>query len=147
MKGIRKFEEFIKENIVKKQKIDKPRAEFLIKEAEKSYHGLLEMVEKVKVNEDNANMFIKSCYDILMEMIRAKMLLEEYNASGFGAHEAEVSYMRILGFDEKDVQFADQIRYFRNGITYYGTQLDKVYAEKVLEFTKKIYPKLKKLVL
>jgi|GEM_PF-7108249 len=26
---------------------------------------------------------------------------------------------------------------------YYGTMLDKVYAEKVIEFTKKIYPKLK----
>ena len=32
MKGVRKFEEFIKDNIVKKQSMDKSRAEFLIKE-------------------------------------------------------------------------------------------------------------------
>lgn len=143
MKAIKKFDWFIRENIVKKQNIDKSRAEFLIKESEKDYLCLLEMIEKLGVNEGNANTFIKSCYDILMELIRAKMLLEGYNASGFGAHEAEVSYMRVLNFNERDVQFADQIRFFRNGMLYYGTIIDKAYAEKVIEFTKKVYPKLK----
>ena len=67
-------------------------------------------------------------------------------ASSLGAHEAEMSYMRVLGFDEKDVQFANQIRFFRNGMLYYGTILDKVYAEKVIGFTKRIYPKLKEMI-
>ena len=146
MKAIRRFEEFIKENAVKKQGIDKSRAEFLIKESENSYNNLLEMIEKLEVDDINANMFVKSCYDIFMELIRAKMLLEGYNASGFRAHEAEVAYLRILGFNEKDVQFADQIRFFRNGMLYYGTMLDKVYAEKVIEFTKRMLPKLKEMV-
>ena len=92
---------------------------------------------------NNANNFVKPCYDILMEMIRAKMLLDGYNASGHGAHEAEVSYLRLLGFNEKDIQFADQLRYFRNGILYYGTILDKEYAELVVDFTKKKYSTLK----
>ena len=146
MKAIRKFDEFLRENTVKKQSIDKPRAEFLIKESENSYNNLLEMIQKIKVNNTNANNFVKSCYDILMELIRAKMLLEGYNASGFGAHESEVSYMRVLGFDERDVQFADQIRFFRNGILYYGTILDKAYAEKVINFTKRVYSRLKQLI-
>ena len=144
MRAIRNFGDFIKEKIVKKQSIDKSRAEFLIKESENSYNNLLEKIQKIKLSDDNANDFIKSCYDILMEIIRAKMLLEGYNASGFGAHEAEVSYMRVLGFDENNVQFADQIRFFRNGMLYYGTILDKEYAEKVIEFTKKNYQKLKR---
>lgn len=143
MKGIRQFDEFIKNNTVKRQSIDKSRAEFLIKESENGKKNLLEKIQKIPLNGTNANDFIKSCYDILMELIRAKMLLEGYNASGIGAHEAEVSYIRILGFDEKDVQFADQMRYFRNGMIYYGTILDKEYAEKVIKFTKRIYPKLK----
>src|SRR3989338_4458032 len=146
MKGIRKFDEFITNRIVKKQSIDKSRAEFLIKESENSNNNLLEKIQKIPLNDSNANDFVKSCYDILMELIRAKMLLEGYNASGIGAHEAEVSYMRILGFDEKDVQFADQMRFFRNGMIYYGTILDKGYADKVIGFTKKIYPKLKELL-
>jgi len=145
MKGIRNFDEFMKENIVKKQSIDKSRAEFLIKESGNSYNNLLEKMQKIKLSDSNANDFIKSCYDIIMESVRAKMLLDGYNASGFGAHEAEVSYMRVLGFDERDVQFADQMRFFRNGMLYYGTILDKEYAEKVIKFTKIIYQKLKEI--
>ena len=102
------------------------------------------MISKLGVTEDDANMLVKSCYDLLMGIIRAKMLLEGYNASGLGAHEAEVAYLRTIGFSEKDVQFADQIRFFRNGMLYYGTMLEKEYAEKVIEFTKKKYMTLKK---
>ena len=143
MKAIRKFDEFVREKIVKTQSIDKSRAEFLIKESENSYNNLLEKIQKIKISDVNANDFVKSCYDILMELIRARMLLEGYNASGVGAHEAEVSYMRVLGVAEKEVQFADQMRFFRNGMLYYGTILDKDYAEKVIEFTKRLYSELK----
>jgi len=106
----------------------------------------LTMIEKLKVSDDTANILIKVCYDILMELIRAKMLLDGYNASGFGAHEAEVAYMRTLRFNERDVQFADQLRYFRNGMLYYGTMLEKNYAQKVIEFTKKQYLKLREMI-
>ncbi len=147
MKAIKPFEDFIKEGIVKKQSPDKSRAEFLIKEAERSYLSLINLIKKIELKDDNANDFVKSCYDIFMEIIRAKMLLDGYNASGYGAHESEVSYLRILGFNEKDVQFADQIRFFRNGMLYYGTILDKEYAERVICFIKINYPKLKEMII
>ena len=146
MKAIKNFEEFVKANIAKKQGIDRSRADFLINESERDYHCLLDIIDKLKVSDLNANLFIKSCYDLLMESIRAKMLLDGYNSSGQGAHEAEVSYLRILGFNEADVQFADQLRFFRNGMLYYGTILNKDYAVQVIEFTKKIYPKLKEII-
>ncbi|MFH1365371.1 MAG: hypothetical protein ABIH28_02195 [archaeon] len=146
MKAIKKFDEFIKQGIVKQQSPDKPRAEFLVKEAKQNYSFVLELINKFEIKNSNANIFIKSCYDVLMELIRAKMLLKGYNASGFGAHEAEVSYLRELGFSERDVQFADQIRFFRNGMLYYGNILDREYAEKVFEFLTKIYPVLLKLI-
>lgn len=144
MRAIRDFKEFIKEGIVKIQKPDISRAKYLKEEVEKSYKLLLLKIEKLGINDQTANDIIKSCYDILMELIRAKMLLEGYNASGFGAHEAEVSYARVIGFDEKDIQFLDQIRYFRNGMLYYGTILTKEDAERIINFTKKIYLKLNK---
>jgi len=146
MRAIKSFEEFVKEGIVKIQSPDKSRAEFLIKEAEQNYSFLRELIKKIGIDKVNANSYIKNCHDILMEVIRAIMLLKGYNASGFGAHEAEVSYMRNLGFNEKDVQFADQIRFFRNGMLYYGTILDADYAHKVIQFAKIIYPKLMRLV-
>lgn len=146
MKAVKYFESFLEEGIVKKQLPDKPRAGFLMKEAEQNYGYLLKLIEKMGVNNLNSNDYIKKCYDILMELVRAKMLLEGFNASGQGAHEAEVSYLRSLGFNETEVQFLDQIRFFRNGMLYYGTILDKGYAEKVLEFLNKIHPKLVKLI-
>lgn len=142
MRAIRNFQNFIKDKIVKVQKPDKSRAEFLAKEAENSYSFLIEKIEKIGISKNNANDYVKSGYDILMELIRAKMLLGGYNATGQGAHEAEVSYLRALGFNENEVQFLDQLRYFRNGILYYGTILDEEYANKVIEFTKRIYKKL-----
>ena len=147
MKAIKIFDEFITKNVAKKQSVDKSRANFLINEAEMSFATLLELIEKMELTDSNANLFIRSCYDILMELIRAKMLLDGYNASGFRAHEAEVSYLRNLGFNESDVQFADQLRFFRNGMVYYGKIFDKEYAEKVIEFTKKNYSKLRKIII
>ena len=146
MKDLKIFDEFIRQGIVKKQSPDKSRAEFLAKEAEQTYLNLLEMINKLGIKDKNANDYVKVCYDILTELIRAKMLLNGYNASGFGAHEAEISYLRNLGFKENDVRFADQMRFFRNGMLYYGTIMDKPYAEKVILFTKEKYSELKKFI-
>ena len=146
MSRIKNFEEYIRLGIVKKQIQNKSRVEFLIKESERSYNFLLNLINKIGVDNETANDFVKICYDSLMGLIRAKMLINGYNSSGTGAHEAEVSYMRLLGFSENEVQFADQVRFFRNGIMYYGTLLDEDYAKKVIEFTKKNYLKLKKIL-
>ena len=146
MRNLKPFEDFINEGIVKRVKADKERAKSLIKESERKMNSLNEQLEKIGVKDENANDYIEYCYDMIMYLIRAKLFSEGYIASGQGAHEAEISYLKILGFAEKDILFADQMRYFRNGILYYGTALDKEYAEKVIEFTKSISPKLKNIL-
>ena len=146
MRNLKPFEDFINEGIVKRVKADKERAKSLIKESERKMNSLNEQLEKIGVKDENANDYIEYCYDTIMYLIRAKLFSEGYIASGQGAHEAEISYLKILGFAEKDILFADQMRYFRNGILYYGTALDKEYAEKVIEFTKSISPKLKNIL-
>lgn len=143
MRAVRDFEEFIEEGIVRKQSADGSRARFLASESEKSYAFLLEIVKNYGITSQNASTIIKLAYDIIMEMVRACMLKEGYNATGQGAHAAEVSYLRKLGFRENDIQFADQMRSFRNSIMYYGKQLDEEYAKSVFEFLKKAYPRLK----
>lgn len=142
----KEFEYYINKGIIKKGSINKSRAEFLINESKNSLEGLKERVEKIGINEKNANSIIKDCYDILMELIRAKLLLSGYNSSGQYAHEAEVSFLQKMEFSINEVLFLNELRYFRNSITYYGKILDKEYAEKVFEFMNKIYPKLKKLL-
>lgn len=146
MKLLKFFEEFIKEGIVKKISRNPERAKSLILESERKMLSLNEHLEKIGVKNENANDYIEYCYDLLMRLVRAKMLVDGYSASGFGAHEAEVSYLRNLGFKEQEVQFADQMRFFRNGMLYYGTILDKEYAEKVIEFTKKNYLRLREIL-
>ena len=143
MKLPNEFEYYINKGIVRKIAPDKPRAEFLIKESEVSLEGLKERVKVMGINDKNANSIIKDCYDIIMEIIRAKLLLEGYSFSGSHAHEAEVSYLKKLGFADGDVSFLNELRYFRNSITYYGKLLDREYAQKVLNFLNKVKPKLK----
>ena len=144
MKNLKEFKEFLDKGIVKKRFLDKPRSQDLITESDKTFKSVMEIVKKIGVNEINAHTIIKESYDVLMGLIRAKMLLKGFSSSGKGAHEAEISYLKELNFLEKDVQFANQLRFFRNGIMYYGKSFDKEYAEKVFNFLKKIIVKLEK---
>ena len=146
MRQIKTFEEYIQRGIIKKISRDNQRAKSLIIESERKMNSLKEKLEKISIKNENANDFVEYCYDIMIIRIRAKLLLEGYSSSGQGAHEAEVSYTKHLGLNDNDIQFLDQIRYYRNGILYYGTQLDKEYAEKVIQFINKIYPKLKNVI-
>ncbi|MFA6073016.1 MAG: hypothetical protein WC758_02810 [Candidatus Woesearchaeota archaeon] len=137
MRPIKDFEEYIEEQIVKEQSPDKSRANSLKKESEQAEKFLKKIINTIGITDENANIIIKITYDIIMAKIRAKMILKGYNASGSGAHEAEVAYLRKLNFNEKDLQFCDQLRYFRNGIMYYGKSFDKEYAKKTISFLEK----------
>ncbi|MFA6461135.1 MAG: hypothetical protein WCV90_02625 [Candidatus Woesearchaeota archaeon] len=145
MRHLKSFEEFVEEGVVKTVTINSERARSLIQESERKLRSLNANLEKVGINVDNASDYVEHCYDLLMFLIRAKLYLVGYSASGQGAHEAEVAYLRNLGINEKEVQFMDQLRYFRNGIIYYGSGLDQEYAEKVINFTKSFHPQLKKI--
>ena len=79
-----------------------------------------------------------------MLLLRAKMLEEGFSSVGKGAHEAEVSYAKHIGFSESELLLLDQLRYFRNGILYYGKQFDAVYAKTIIFYTQKILKKFLK---
>ncbi len=146
MRPLKDFDEFLKSNIIRKRAPDIPRARSLIREAQKRREFLTEIFDKISISDKNANYFIENSYDILIELIRAKFISDGFYASGEGAHEAEVAYMSCMGFPENDVRFMNDLRYFRNGIKYYGKNFDKNYAEKIIEFLNKIYPQLTKKV-
>ena len=139
----KEFEYYLQKGIIRKSSSDKPRAKFLIKESETSLEGLKERIRIIGINDKNANSIIKDCYDIIMELTRAKLFLDGYFSSGNHAHEAEISYLMKFGFSEGDVSFLNDLRYFRNSVTYYGKILNKEYAQKVYDFTRKIVGKLK----
>ena len=142
MKLPKEFDYYLRKGIVRKINASEPRAKFLMKESKISFEGLKERVQLIGVNEKNTNSIIKDCYDIIMEVIRAKLFLIGYAASGNYAHEAEISYLKNLGFLEKDISFINELRYFRNSAVYYGKILNKEYAEGVVNFLEGIYYKL-----
>jgi hypothetical protein len=138
------FEDYLSNGIVKRQRSNIQRTNSLIKEAQEKKEFLELTIKTTKPEESYPNFIIDYCYDILMELIRAKMFKEGYNVGN--SHEAEVSYLKILGFNESDIKFMDELRYNRNGIKYYGSTFSKEYAQKVLAFLNKIYPKLLELI-
>ena len=144
MKPLKSFGDYLKQGIVKKQSPNRTRADDLIKEAKRKSNSLKEILNKIGLNNENANDIVEYCYDILINLIRANMFGKGFNSSGIGAHEAEISYLKELNFSETEVQFANQLRYFRNGIKYYGKIFDKEYAKKVLIFLNKIKLKFEK---
>ena len=141
---MKKFEEFIKSRVVVKQSPNKNRADSLLKEAEDKKAFLDLTLKSLPKEKMNANFVANYCYDILIELVRAKMFIDGFNAGG--SHEAEVSYLRVLGFSEASIIFMDELRYYRNGTKYYGTILDNDYAKETLVFLNKNYSKLKSLV-
>lgn len=143
MKLPKEFQYYVRKGIIRKSSKDKPRASFLEKESEVSFDGLRERVKIIGINERNANSIIKDCYDIIMELIRAKLFLAGYSSSGNYSHEGEVAFLFELGFEESDISFLNGLRYYRNSVTYYGKLLDKDYAVKVFDFIVKILPKLR----
>lgn len=142
MKVVKNFEEFIEEGIVRRITPDKQRAQDLALEAVRKYALLKRMLKLMKVDDENANDYIESCYNIIMLLIRKSMLNEGYSSSGQGAHEAEVAFCRIMDLNESQIILLDQLRYFRNGILYYGKRFDAEYANKIIGFTNQIFRKL-----
>lgn len=137
------FEDYIKEGVVKKITPDKQRAESLKQEANRKFHTLGKYIDLIGIDDDNANDHIEYCYNIILYLVRAQMYIKGYKSSGLGAHEAEVSFTRHLDFKQSETDFLNTLRYFRNGILYYGKQFDSEYGKKVIEFTKKVFYKLK----
>ncbi len=138
MRHVRDFESYLKSGIVKKQAKDIEKAKSLLENSNQSYEMIQLFIKSAGVSDKTANHIIKNAYDAIMERIRSKMAEEGYNSSGMGAHEAEVAYLRKLHFLETEIELADSLRYYRNRILYYGAQLDKSFAEKVLLFLEKV---------
>jgi hypothetical protein len=143
---MKEFKEFIDKGIIKKQSSNTSRANDLISESLRKEKSLKQILEKIGLSNENSNDIIEYCYDILIGLIRAKIYIDGFKSTGEGSHEAEISYMTELGFSESETRFMDELRFYRNGIKYYGKNFDIIYANKVLKYLKEQLIKLKKLV-
>lgn len=146
MRQLHDFSRFVRDGIARKSFPDTRRALSVIEDARKRKE-FIELTEKaIGISDDNANYFVESAYEILVQLARAKLLADGYVTSGEGAHEAEISYLRTLHIPESDVLSLDRLRYHRNGIRYYGERFSRPYALQVMSFMRRLYPRLARLV-
>lgn len=131
------FESNLKLSVIIKIQPDKSRATYLREDAKKRETHMNKSLAVIELDDTNANYYLELTYDIFMSRLRAKMLEDGFTTSGEGAHEAQISYLEVLKFSQKDIQFMDQLRYFRNGIKYYGKSFSAEYAKKAIEYVKR----------
>lgn len=136
---MKNFEEYLKKGIVKTRKKNVARVKSILEEADKR----LKFYNAISVSEESANYIIENMYEVIRELIEAKMILEGYKSY---SHEATVSYLKKLGFSSSEVEFMDELRSIRNQTRYYGHLVNVEYAKKVSEFVNKTYPRLKTLI-
>ena len=146
MRALRDFGDFIRRGIVRKVTPNPARARSLVEAADKRLAFIGDMSGRIGISDANADYYVENCYDALIELLRAHLIILGYSSSGLGAHEAEVSHMRDLGFSEKEVRFMNDLRFFRNGIKYYGKTFDGEYGALVVDFLNRLYPRLRKAV-
>jgi len=136
---MRTFKEFLAQGLIKKKGKDEARAKSLVEGAEKRK----KVMEKyLPVNQETAVQITEECYDIIRELLEAKLSMEGYKSYN---HEAVVSYLEEIGFPKDEVIFVDKLREIRHGTKYYGKNVDLEYAKKVKDFLDLIYSKLKKI--
>jgi hypothetical protein len=136
---MKSFKEFINDKIIKKQNPKPARAKDLLNETAKRYAFLKTIQDK----EEFANYLTENAYDVIRELIEAKLYLDGYKS---GSHEATISYLKEIGYSDTDVIFLDTVRNVRNGIKYYGEISSLNFSHQVLDFLEKIYQELRQKV-
>ena len=125
---------------------DKQKAKSLKKMAEIT----LERVSETDVNKYPSNVLV-DYYDIIHKLLEAITMLEGTKIKGDGAHEELIEYVaKSYGLDEQTRQLLQQMRDYRNRISYEGFMINENYlllnGKKIKETVELLFGKLSKLV-
>tara|TARA_Y100000310_G_scaffold151291_1_gene150863 strand:- start:3583 stop:3978 length:396 start_codon:yes stop_codon:yes gene_type:complete len=129
--------------MITKIKPDIQKSESLKKMAEIT----LERLEKTETEIYPSNTLL-DYYDIIHKLLEALTLKEGIKIKGEGAHQELIDYIaKQHNLDEQIRQFLQQMRDYRNRISYEGFMIHKNYItlnkEKIVSIIKKISEKLK----
>ena len=136
---MREFGNFLKTGEVRRQGKNESLANALIKSSEKS----LKNIQRIKVDELNAESVVSELYDLIRELIEAKLSLEGYKSY---SHEATIFFLKNFSFNDFEINFLDNLRKVRNKIKYYGKEINTEEALKIIDFMNLILPKLRRLL-
>jgi len=109
------FEDFIKNQQVRKSNPDKILAKSLVDTAKKD----LKFLKTLKINENSSRKIMTNYYDVLRSILEAISALEGYKIY---SHEAFTYFLKEKGEDLISIKF-DRLRRIRNQINYYGKDI------------------------
>ena len=100
-------------------------------------------IESLSSSKENAKYLVENIYDVLRELIEAKLALEGFKSY---SHEATILFLRNFPkIKESEIRYLDNLRKIRHGIKYYGRTVSLEEAEKSLEIMDVLIPKLRSL--
>ncbi|HIH31448.1 TPA: hypothetical protein HA235_01960 [Candidatus Woesearchaeota archaeon] len=137
---MREFEYFLNSGDVKIVHKNKILAEALVFDSDDRFRFLL----TIEFNETNSRYIVENSYDIIRALIEANLALEDYKSY---SHEATIAFLkRFIEFRDSELNYLDDLRKVRHGIKYNAGTTTSHDAEKVLEFTKTMKEKLKRII-
>jgi len=129
-----RFKDFIKEGKVKKGEKDSQLAISLIDTAKQD----LNFLNAIKLTEISARRLVINYYDVLRSLIEALAALDGLKVY---SHEAFTYYLQEKKEDILSRKF-DRFRKIRNGLSYYGKEINITEAEDILIEMKSIISNL-----
>lgn len=125
-----KFEDFIRQGLVRRASKDKVLAKSLVQNARKD----IEFLNSLKINEKSSRKLTTNYYDVLRSILEAMSAIEGYKIY---SHEAFAYFLKEKNEELLSIKF-DRFRKIRNSINYYGEDILVKEAEENVKEIKKI---------
>lgn len=131
------LDECYKKGLIKRTRIDYE----LIKSLVEMSNINEQTVNNAVIDEINISSYVSLTYDSLREILEAICILKGYKIL---SHVCIGELLKIL-IDDFDYNEFDRMRYIRNGINYYGVQVDfeqgKEIIDKIFKMKNKLFSK------
>lgn len=135
------FSYYLRTGDVKKQRKNIILSESLMKQAEErlDYISTQEMRNKI------VRFIIEDIYESMREAVESLMILQGFKSY---SHEATVSFLQKFPKEiiRSDIEELDRLRKIRNDIMYRAKNVDIIEGRSALNFAKKLFPKLQKIL-
>ena len=125
-----KFEDFVKQGLVRKSSLNKSLTKSLLKNSKKD----LVFLNTSKINENSVRKIITGYYDVLRSILEAISAIEGYKIY---SHEAFTYFLKEKGEHLLSIKF-DRLRKIRNSINYYGEEISLEEAKENIHEMKNI---------
>lgn len=134
------WKECLEENKARRVTIDRAKAKALIETAKER----LKFLKNDTSKDSNPNFLFEGCYTSLTELLHALVLTEGWKVEN---HVCLGNYLRDISKREDLFRAFDDCRYKRNGLVYYGKNMDFEVARDSVKKAAKLIEELQRLLM